>query len=323
KSPLEINGKVEGVIGLSVDITDRKKKEELENKLKMEKELYKLAREVAHDICSPLSALEMVKYMSLDKLGEQERKMFELSIRRIKDITNKLIERYKGRNEKEKEKKEEYIMPSSIKEVIESMRYRYQDREIKFKYNEEKREKFAFIKGEWSEFSRMMTNVIKNGVEAIEGKEGEIEVSEIVREEEVEIRVKDNGKGMKREMAEKIKKGEGVGTTKKGGHGIGTQQIIKTVKAMKGNIEIETKEGEGTEFIVTFPKAERPRWFEDKIEIKKGEEVVVLDDELLVHEVWKEKLKGYEKEIRLKFFTQGVEALKYINSLERERIKSF
>ncbi|MDR1433807.1 MAG: HAMP domain-containing histidine kinase [Endomicrobium sp.] len=261
--------------------------------------------------------------MSLDKLGEQERKMFELSIRRIKDITNKLIERYKGRNEKEKEKKEEYIMPSSIKEVIESMRYRYQDREIKFKYNEEKREKFAFIKGEWSEFSRMMTNVIKNGVEAIEGKEGEIEVSEIVREEEVEIRVKDNGKGMKREMAEKIKKGEGVGTTKKGGHGIGTQQIIKTVKAMKGNIEIETKEGEGTEFIVTFPKAERPRWFEDKIEIKKGEEVVVLDDELLVHEVWKEKLKGYEKEIRLKFFTQGVEALKYINSLERERIKSF
>ncbi|MDR2427373.1 MAG: hypothetical protein LBD19_00275, partial [Endomicrobium sp.] len=35
KSPLVINGKVEGVIGLAVDITDRKKKEELENKLKM------------------------------------------------------------------------------------------------------------------------------------------------------------------------------------------------------------------------------------------------------------------------------------------------
>ncbi|MDR1942718.1 MAG: PAS domain-containing protein, partial [Endomicrobium sp.] len=150
KSPLVINGEVEGVIGLSVDITDRKKKEEVENKLKMEKELYKLTREVAHDICSPLSELEMVKYMSLDKLAEQERKMFELSIRRIKDITNKLIERYKG----------------------------------------------------------------------------------------------------------------------------------------GGNIEIETKEREGTEFIVTFPKAERPRWFEDKIEIKKGEEEVVLDDELLVHEVW-------------------------------------
>jgi hypothetical protein len=35
-----------------------------------------------------------------------------------------------------------------------------------------------------------------------------------------------------------------------------------------------------------------------------------------VHEVWKEKLKGYEKEIRVKYFTEGVEALEYLKSLE-------
>jgi signal transduction histidine kinase len=52
-------------------------------------------------------------------------------------------------------------------------------------------------------------------VEAIEGKEGEIEVREIVKGEEVEIRVKDNGKGMSKEMAEKLMKGEEIGTTKR------------------------------------------------------------------------------------------------------------
>ncbi|MDR0724329.1 MAG: hypothetical protein LBF23_03995, partial [Endomicrobium sp.] len=57
KSPLVIDGKVQGVIGFAVDITDRKKREELENKLKVQKELYELAEGVAHDICSPLSAL--------------------------------------------------------------------------------------------------------------------------------------------------------------------------------------------------------------------------------------------------------------------------
>jgi hypothetical protein len=36
KAPLMIHGKVEGVIGLAVDMTDRKKAEELENKLKMQ-----------------------------------------------------------------------------------------------------------------------------------------------------------------------------------------------------------------------------------------------------------------------------------------------
>ena len=319
KAPLLIGDEVEGVMGVSIDITEKKKREGLESKLKMREELYEVAREVAHDICSPLSALETVRYMSLDKLGDQERKIFELSTRRIKGVTKKLIERYRGKEgvRSKEEKEEEWIMPSSVKDIIESMRYRYQNREINFKFNEEERVKFAFIRGEYSTFSRMITNVIKNGVEATEGKKGEIEVREIVKGEEVEIRVKDNGQGMPKEMAEKIMRGEEeVGTTKEDGHGIGMGQIMGTIKAMRGKIKIDTKEGEGTEFILTFQKAGRPRWFEDKIEIKKGEEVVILDDELVMHEVWKEKLKGYEKEIIVKYFTKGLEALKYLKEKE-------
>ncbi|MDR2644465.1 MAG: hypothetical protein LBB44_00540, partial [Endomicrobium sp.] len=57
KSPLVVNEKVEGVIGLSVDITDRKEKEDLEIKLKLQEELYRIARDVSHDIMSPLTAL--------------------------------------------------------------------------------------------------------------------------------------------------------------------------------------------------------------------------------------------------------------------------
>jgi PAS domain-containing protein len=91
KSPLVINGKVEGIIGLSIDVTDKKRVAELEK----QKELYEIAKGVAHDICSPLSTLDIVRSLSLDKLSEEERKMFELSTRRIKEITNKLIEKYR------------------------------------------------------------------------------------------------------------------------------------------------------------------------------------------------------------------------------------
>jgi K+-sensing histidine kinase KdpD len=75
---------------------------------------------------------------------------------------------------------------------------------------------------------------------------------------------------------------EEIGTTKKDGCGIGTQQIISTIKAMNGKFKIDSKEGEGTEFILRFPKTEKPRWFVESIEIKKGEEIVILDDELTV-----------------------------------------
>ncbi|MDR1104562.1 MAG: ATP-binding protein, partial [Endomicrobium sp.] len=94
--------------------------------------------------------------------------------------------------------------------------------------------------------------------EAIEGKKGEIKV-EVRVGEEVEIRVKDNGKGMPKEMAEKLMKGEEIGTTKKGGNGIGMQQVRGVIKEMRGKIKVESKEGEGTEFILTFPKAESPK----------------------------------------------------------------
>jgi chemotaxis protein histidine kinase CheA len=36
------------------------------------------------------------------------------------------------------------------------------------------------------------------------------------------------------------------------------EQIRGTLKEMKGKMEIETKEGVGTEFVLTFPLSEKP-----------------------------------------------------------------
>jgi predicted N-acyltransferase len=71
-------------------------------------------------------------------------------------------------------------------------------------------------------------------------------------------------------------------------------------------------------------KVESPKWFADKIEIKKGSTVVVLDDDKVSHEVWKEKFKGYEKEIEVKRFTDVMEAINYLNTMgDKEKEKVF
>ncbi|MDR1104395.1 MAG: GHKL domain-containing protein [Endomicrobium sp.] len=204
----------------------------------------------------------------------------------------------------------------SLERIIKQIKEQKKEIEIKAGFNRE--EKFVFIKGNFVDFSRMVLNLVNNGIESVEGEKADIKINYEVKGEEVEIRVKDNGKGMPKEMAEKLMKGEKVGTSKKSGHGLGMEQVKSVLKAIKGQIRIESKENVGTEIILTFPKAEKPRWFVEKIEIKKGEEVVIVDDEELMHEVWKVKLKEYEKEIKIKFFTQGKEALKYLKSLERK-----
>ncbi|MDR2437695.1 MAG: PAS domain-containing protein [Endomicrobium sp.] len=269
KSPLyDDKDNVIGVIGISIDITDRKEKEALEMKLKLQEGLYRIAREVAHDIHSPLTALEAFQYLVKSKLTEDERKILDSLKRSINNITSKLMEKYKEIKEgeskgkayvrnTESEKKEGIIdVNLSMREVLEGKVYEYSNKNVEIKYEE--KEKEVFIKGDTTDFERMMSNIINNGIEAVEGKKAEIGISCEVKGKEVEIRVKDNGKGMPKEMVKKLEKWGEIGTTKSDGHGIGTQQIMGTVKAMEWKIEINSKEGEGTEFVLIFPKAEGP-----------------------------------------------------------------
>ncbi|MDR1245051.1 MAG: hybrid sensor histidine kinase/response regulator [Endomicrobium sp.] len=236
--------------------------------------------------------------------------------RSIENIVDRLLQKYRDRKD---DLESQYILVRlCLERIINQLREQNKEGDIEIKSSFKSLDKFVFIKGNLVDFSRMLLNILNNAVEAIENKKGQIRVEYIEKGKEVEIRVKDNGKGMRREMAEKLMKGENAGTSKKSGHGLGMEQVQSVLKVIKGQMKIESKENVGTEFILTFPKAERPRWFADKIEIKKGDEVVIVDDEEVMHEVWIEKLKEYEKEIRLKFFKQGKEALKYLKSLENK-----
>jgi light-regulated signal transduction histidine kinase (bacteriophytochrome) len=89
-------GKSVGLLGISVDITDSKQKAELRQKLKSQKDLFNLALQVAHDIASPITSLNIVKYLSAEKLTDREKEMLELSITSIEEMANKLIEKYKA-----------------------------------------------------------------------------------------------------------------------------------------------------------------------------------------------------------------------------------
>ncbi|MDR1942929.1 MAG: hypothetical protein LBQ04_02265 [Endomicrobium sp.] len=104
KSPLILDGKVEGVIGLAVDITDRKKREELENKLKMREELYKVAKEVSHDIASPVTSLKIIEEVYKWNLTEQDERMLNTAIRSIEGMAGKKLDKYRIERNREEER---------------------------------------------------------------------------------------------------------------------------------------------------------------------------------------------------------------------------
>jgi hypothetical protein len=205
-----------------------------------------------------------------------------------------------------------------LNDVINNKRYQYKEKNVTFNYSPTSPNRFVFMKGEFSNFCRMMSNIIDNGVEAIEDKEGIIDIDVKVKEGKVEIGVKDNGKGMPKEIVDRILSDEEIKTMKKRGHGIGMQQIRKTIKAMKGRMNIKSGE-EGTEIKLEFPVINPPEWAADgKIILYKGDTVVVLDDDTSIHDVWKKCFEEFDNDIRIKCFTEGLEAIEFINTIKEK-----
>ncbi|GHU14406.1 hypothetical protein FACS189449_11050 [Alphaproteobacteria bacterium] len=156
--------------------------------------------------------------------------------------------------------------------------------------------------------------MINNSVEAFENKSGVIEIKFVEECQKNKVIIKDNGKGMSKEIVTKFMKNKQVDSTKEGGHGIGMQQVRDTLRQMNAYMSIDSIEGIGTEITLTFPKSDYPSWFTDKIALHKGDTVVILDDDPSIHSVWENRLKEYLGYITIKCFTQGSDAIDFINS---------
>ncbi len=99
----------------------------------------------------------------------------------------------------------------------------------------------------------VFTNIVTNAIEAISG-EGVITVAtEAVRNEHIRISIRDTGKGMSVDTLSKIY--DPFFTTKAFGQGTGLGLSISygIVKTHKGDIDVKSQLGKGTEFIITLP----------------------------------------------------------------------
>ncbi len=109
----------------------------------------------------------------------------------------------------------------------------------------------------------VFTNIITNAIEAISG-EGKITVTtEAAQDMHIRISISDTGKGMTVDTLSKIY--DPFFTTKAFGQGTGLGLSISygIIKTHKGDIDVKSQLGKGTEFIITLPVHS----FKDRLEI--------------------------------------------------------
>ncbi|STB00279.1 sensor histidine kinase [Clostridium baratii] len=104
---------------------------------------------------------------------------------------------------------------------------------------------------------RIMLNLISNSIKFTQVG-GEIYVNVIENENDIKISIKDNGVGMDENFINKIfvkyTMGKNNESIKEKGSGIGLFVVKNLVELQKGEIKINSKEGEGTEFVILFKK---------------------------------------------------------------------
>ena len=332
KGPLyDNNGKSIGVLCTAADITVEKNAELLKLeaerqrvKLEEQEQFKKVVDQVVHDIRSPLASLLMIIKSYEKDIPEQIRIPLRDASINIADIANNLLSRYEKDDTKILEIEEEpqpVMIALVLSQILSDKKYQYKEMDIKFSDDFCHECKFIFIKVQSSAFKRMISNLVNNAVEALEGKKGIIHLGLSIEKNNIKIIVQDNGKGLPQEIVDKILNNAVVGTDKKKGHGIGLTQIREALEHNQGKLAITSKLGEGTKMTLTFPTIEAPNWVAKEIKVNKGDTIVILDDDQSIHGAWDSRFKDRLNEVQLKHFLVGNQAIEFVNAFsEKEKV---
>jgi two-component system NtrC family sensor kinase len=208
---------------------------------------------VAHELTNPLNNISMVAqtFIELYKgLSDQDRIRFmetvEKETERTKKIINNLLSFSKPKEADQKESDINVIIMNAL-DFVKNMIH---VSNIETKLNLDEGLPHVFI--DEAQIVQVLINLLTNAVQAMEPG-GVLTISTRPdREDHVEITVNDTGKGISPEHLTHIFD-PFFSTKGVEGTGLGLSVSYGIIKTHKGNISVESKVGEGTEFTIELP----------------------------------------------------------------------
>lgn len=222
-----------------------------------------VARRIAHEIKNPLTPIQLSAERLKRKFGrviEHDREVFDQCtdtiIRQVGDI-GRMVDEFSSFARMPKPTLEVVDIRNGIKDAVFLMQVGHPAVEITMDLPDNP------LTGRFDMrlISQVLTNLIKNGVEAIEavidpGEKGHVKVSAQGSDETIVIDIADNGIGMPRENRQMLL--EPYMTTREKGTGLGLAIVRKIVEEHSGTIELldapqVARGGHGAMVRLTFP----------------------------------------------------------------------
>ena len=265
-SPLVNEGELNGKVILVRDITEKKNQDILLHRMENLANLTNLAAGMAHEIKNPLGAISIhiqLIQKALAKARENQDKLpapkfvedhIDVVNEEIEHL-NKLVMDFLLAVRPVKAQLELKEPDKLIENLISFFKPEFNREGIEVIYKASESGKRILLDEKL--FRDVVMNISQNSLAALKSKYTEKNagakfcISNVVRDNKFIITIADNGCGMSEETLSKIF--EPYYTTKANGTGLGMTMVYKIIKEFSGDIIVDSKEGEGTAFTITFP----------------------------------------------------------------------
>lgn len=249
------------------DITERKRVEaELRQKTIEAEEASRLKSEfvsnVSHELRTPLNAIVGYTYLLLDDtygpVGPEQKIPLEGVIRNAKDLIG-LVNQVLDLSRIESGKLSLRVGPLSIHELIEetlsAMKPLFDEKSLSVEFK--RGDPLPTIESDFDKIKQILVNLLSNAVKFTLQGGIQISTANFPDEEKVAVKIQDTGIGMKEEDLPKIFQAfhqvDATSTRAFGGVGLGLAIVHQLTTLLAGEIQVESRQGEGSTFTLLLP----------------------------------------------------------------------
>jgi signal transduction histidine kinase len=234
--------------GIIHDITNLKKAEKATLQAEKLAAAGRLVRTLAHEVRNPLNNINL----SIDQLSHliaKDDNHFLLDIinrntRRIGGLITELLDSSRPVDLLMEKHPLQGIMDDTIAAAID--RITLQQINLSVQYADEP----AFVMADREKLKIAFLNILINAVEAINVKPGIIRIAVFSYNGKHTVQISDNGSGISEENLSRLF--EPYFTSKRNGMGLGLASTLTILQAHKATVEVQSKVGQGTVFMISF-----------------------------------------------------------------------
>lgn len=216
---------------------------------------------VTHELRTPITAIRAASEILIDddEIPEELRKQFLQNIisesDRLNRLINKILDLEKYETGKQKIQPEKNDLVVTINKTIEPLQQLIKNKDITL-YFEPNKSFFAIY--DEDRIVQVITNILANAIKFCPDQDGLIAISIKDKENEIEITIMDNGKGIDpkdfENIFDKFYQSTNQNIKKPIGSGLGLAICKQIVELHKGKIWAQNNEVKGASFMFTLPK---------------------------------------------------------------------